>query len=286
MYLLKEWGENHNIDQGIQFHSGDLKRLELVTNLIRHVGHELDVDFDQDRSLKLGLLQHVTPVLLRIENGDFIRNPLLSQIKKDYESLFAIVKSAVQHIPTEYVVPDEEVGFLVMHFGASLVRIQQLSRRVKALLVCTSGIGSSKLLAVRIEKELPQIELLAHISWFEATRISEDEYDLVISTVDLPLPPDQYFKLSPLLTKDEVGKLRQFIQNITLKRITRRHRVEDDEQQSSSFQWLDNVGRYSQVIVKLIEQFKLHQISLSPHNEEADIKLIVQHMCEIVHEQG
>jgi mannitol operon transcriptional antiterminator len=284
MYLLKEWSDNNHQEQGIQIHD-DLKQLEFVTNLIRYVGDELAVEFDQDRSLKEGLLQHVTPVLLRLENDEYIRNPLLTQIKKDYESLFAIVKSAVQSIPTEYVIPDEEVGFLVMHFGASLVRIQQLSRRVKALLVCTSGIGSSKLLAVRIEKELPQIELLAHISWFEATRISEEDYDLVISTVDLPLPSDQYIKLSPLLTKDEVEKLRRFIQNITLKRIPKRNRKED-QQPASSFRWLGNIGRYLQVIVGLIEQFEVHQISQSTHIEQADLRPIIQHMCKVLSDQG
>ncbi|MEX1029761.1 MAG: BglG family transcription antiterminator [Paenibacillaceae bacterium] len=283
MYLLKEWSENNNLEQGIPFHE-DLKQLEFVTNLIRYVGDELAVDFEQDRSLKEGLLQHVTPILLRLENDEHIRNPLLSQIKKDYESLFVIVKSAVRYIATEFVIPDEEVGFLVMHFGASLVRIQQLPRRVKALLVCTSGIGSSKLLAVRIEKELPQIELLAHISWFEATRISEEDYDLVISTVDLPLPSDQYFKLSPLLTKDEVEKLRRFIQNITLKRIPKRDRRED-QQPPSSFRWLGNIERYLQVIVRLIEQFEVHQVSLFPHNEQADLGPIVQHMCKVLSDQ-
>ncbi len=284
MNLLREWSASNNQDQVINMHE-DLKQLEFVTSLIRFVGDRLGVEFDQDRSLREGLLQHVAPVLLRLENNELIRNPLLSQIKKDYEDLFNIVKAAIQAIPLPYVIPDEEIGFLVMHFGAALVRIQQLSRKVRALLVCTSGIGSSKLLAVRIEKELPQIELLAHISWFEATRISEEDYDLVISTVDLPLPSDQYFKLSPLLSKDEVEKLRLFIQNITLKRIPKKNRLEDP-QSTSSFRWLDNIRRYSQVIVRLIEQFEVHNHSLTLHNVQADLRPIVQHMCDLLWEKG
>ncbi len=284
MNLLREWSERSSQDQGIYLQE-DLKQLDFVTHLIRYVGVQLGVDFDQDRSLKEGLLQHITPVLLRLENNENIRNPLLSQIKKDYESLFMIVRAAVQAIEQQYMIPDEEVGFLVMHFGAALVRIQQLSRRVKALLVCTSGIGSSKLLAVRIEKEMPQIELLAHISWFEATRISEEDYDLVISTVDLPLPSDQYVKLSPLLSKDEVEKLRLFIQNITLKRIPKKSKLEDP-QSNSSFRWLDNIGRYTQVIVRLIEQFEVHTHSSFGDTGQTDLIPIVQHMCELLYNKG
>lgn len=64
------------------------------------------------------------------------------------------------------------------------------------------------MLAVRLTKELPQINIVGNASWFEAARIPEKDYDLIISTVDLPLPPDQYIKLSPLLTKDEAERLR------------------------------------------------------------------------------
>lgn len=104
-----------------------------------------------------------------------------------------------------------------MHFGAAIERSKQFPWKVRAVLVCTSGIGSSKLLAVRIHKELPQIELIGHLSWYEAVRLPADDYDLIISTVNLPLASDRYIKISPLLTEDEATKLRAFIHDITLK---------------------------------------------------------------------
>lgn len=285
--LLKGMESTLDPDQGVLFHE-DLHQVEWVSRMIRHVGEQLFVDFTQDRSLKEGLLLHAAPALQKIRDGEQIRNPLLSQIKKDYEHLFQIVQSAVQRVKTEYALPDEEVGFLVMHFGAALERIRQISLRVRALIVCTSGIGSSKLLAMRIEKELPQIELLAHISWFEAARIPKDEYDLVISTVDLPLSADQYIKISPLLTKDEVEKLRNFIQKLTMKQNTAHGEMNGvaNEQQGPAITRLTDIGLYSQVIVLLIEQFKVYSISIPRQVEKDHLSAILQNICEMMRQQG
>ena len=279
--LMQSWNKTNDPDRGL-IHD-DIRLLEFITKLIRYVGERLALPLDQDRSLKEGLLLHIDSAFIRVMNGEYIRNPLLSQIRKDYEELFTIVKTAVLEIAKDFVVPDEEIAFLVMHFGAALERMRQKSLRVRALLVCTSGIGSSKLLAVRIEKELPQIELLAHISWYEASRISKDEYDLVISTVDLPLSTDQYIKLSPLLTKDEVAKLQAFIQTLTVKQPENRISVKE---QQTSLSLLSNIGQYSQIIVQLIDQFQVHEIGTDSRRENLDLRTVVRGMCERLYEQN
>jgi len=281
--LFKDWKRVVQPDQGLL--TEDLRLLQFVMMLIHLVSTKLSVDLEQDRSLKEGLLLHIESTYDRIKNGEFIRNPLLSQIRKDYEELFEVVNSAILEIVEEFKVPDEEIAFLVMHFGAALERNRQKSLRVKALLVCTSGIGSSKHLAVRIEKELPQIELLAHISWYEASRISKDDYDLVISTVSLPVPSDQYIKISPLLTMDEVMKLQLFIQNITVKQSTT---IGGKGRQSgySSFDLITSIGSYSKIIIQLIERFQIHPLAVNSDAGIADLRSIVQTMCETMHERG
>lgn len=275
--LLKNW-EKHK-DQARLVH-GDLQHMGFVTGLIRYVAVELGIGLAEDRSLTEGLMQHVIPAMQRLVNGEAIRNPLLSQIKKDYELLFRVVREGVANTAPDLAVPDEEIGYLVMHFGAALERVRQFSRKIRALLVCTSGIGSSKLLAVRIEKELPQIELLGHVSWFEAARVPKDDYDLVISTVDLPIPADQYIRLSPLLTRDEVEKLRTFIQNITLKRVP--EPGDEPKRMDSPLKLLQSVTLYSREIVKLIEQFQVHHLTLPRQEEPSGIREIIAEICSII----
>ncbi|HZG75800.1 MAG TPA: BglG family transcription antiterminator, partial [Paenibacillus sp.] len=193
--------------------SADPRLLETAASLIRGVERRLNVSLAGDRQLREGLLQHLEPALARLREGGPIRNPLLAQIKRDYESLYRDVKDAAEETlgAQGLTLPDEEAGFLAMHFGAALERGKQLPGAVRALLVCTSGIGSSKMLAVRLAKEFPQVDVVGSVSWYEAAHMPQERYDLIVSTVDLPLPPERYVKLSPLLNAEETDRLRRFL---------------------------------------------------------------------------
>ncbi len=186
---------------------------ETAAALVRGVERRTGVSLSGDRQLREGLLQHLEPAIARLRDGGPIRNPLLGQIKKQYETLFRDVKDAAEEAleAQGLTVPDEEAGFLAMHFGAALERAKQLPGAVRALLVCTSGIGSSKLLAVRLAKEFPQLDVVGRVSWYEAAHLPPDRYDLIVSTVDLPLPPERYVKLSPLLNAEETDRLRRVL---------------------------------------------------------------------------
>jgi mannitol operon transcriptional antiterminator len=240
----------------------ELNYRESTGKLIRKMEEAYGIPFSEDRSLREGLLSHLDSALGRLRAGAQIRNPLLAQIKKDYEPLFQAIRAAVDETIIEIAVPDEEIGFLVMHFGASIERQKQFSRDVKAILVCTSGIGTSKMLAVRLTKEFPQIEILGLASWFEAARIPESDYDLIISTVELPLDKGQYIKLSPLLPKEEAEQLRSFIQTVTLKK-GRGDKKIDEGVVLSSTDRLHRIRQYVNDIVWLIDHFYVHTLERS-----------------------
>jgi mannitol operon transcriptional antiterminator len=242
----------------------ELSYMEMVWKLVRNMEKRSDIRFSEDRSLRDGLLSHLESAMRRLQEGATIRNPLLSQIKKDYEALFEAIRLAVNETIIGISVPDEEIGFLVMHFGASQERQKQFRRNVRAILVCTSGIGTSKMLAVRLTKELPQIDIIGHASWFEAARIPEAEYDLIISTVDLPLDEEQYIKLSPLLTKEDAERLRLFIQNVTLQKNNEASNQEDVLHEShSTTNRLHRIQQYVNEIVRIIEQFAVYRLEQS-----------------------
>lgn len=51
-----------------------------------------------------------------------IHNPLLSKIKKEHKELFTIVQKLMRHLEAllNKPVPEEEIGFITIHFGALL----------------------------------------------------------------------------------------------------------------------------------------------------------------------
>ncbi|HTG70890.1 MAG TPA: BglG family transcription antiterminator [Candidatus Udaeobacter sp.] len=247
-------------ESSLLIHHDDMPTIEGVKQLIRYVEAQLQMSLTEDRSLEEGLIRHIKPAFGRIRDGMPIRNPMLAPIKKEYGPLFAIVRQGVQELFRQLNVPDEEIGYIVMHFGASLERLKPFPRKIRAVLVCTSGIGSSKLLAVKIAKELPQIELIGHYSWFEATRLAPDRYDLIISTVDLPLEPDRYIKLSPMLSHEETNRLRSYIEGTTLKKTAVTAVAESSGQ--SPMDRLLLLQLYSGIVLRLLDGFRVHDIVL------------------------
>ncbi|WP_017729352.1 BglG family transcription antiterminator [Halalkalibacterium ligniniphilum] len=179
-----------------------------VKQLIEGVEASLGLTF-QDESLFHGLLAHVKPAMYRIREQMKIYNPLLDKIKEDYEDLFRQVQGLAQQVFEPLHIPDEEVGFLVMHFGSALER-KKRQLPLKALVVCSSGIGSSKLLASRLEKEFPEITTIENASLFELEEKNIESFDLLISTIPLQ-NVERYFLVKPFLSKQEVARIRDFI---------------------------------------------------------------------------
>lgn len=272
MRLLARWLEPDGADHGLL--GSDARELDLVMRWIRGVEERLKVDLSHDAGLKEGLLMHIRPVLPKLASGDPVRNPLAPQVRRDYAELYEAVKAVVRESTPGLTIPEEEIAFLVMHFGAALERLRQRSARVRALLVCTSGIGSTRLLAARIEKEVPEIELLHHISWYEASRVPRSDYDLVISTVDLPLGADQYIKLSPLLTAAEVEKLRRFIGRFGAR--TKEPQAAREGPGADRLEQMSMIGQELQIASRLIETFHIEAIPA----ESWPLPRLVAHMCE------
>ncbi|NLZ80898.1 MAG: PRD domain-containing protein, partial [Clostridiales bacterium] len=82
----------------------------------------------------------------RLKNNMLISNPLLQQIKDTYPEIFEKCSYVGKLIEKTYVykVPETEIGFLAMHFGAAIVRVEnkkEYNRKVKIGIVCASGIG-------------------------------------------------------------------------------------------------------------------------------------------------
>ncbi|MEH7093511.1 BglG family transcription antiterminator [Neobacillus vireti] len=178
--------------------------------LIEIVGKLAGMDLSTNRSLFEGLSVHLKPAIYRIKQKMGISNPLLDKIKKDYADLFELVKQAVNQVFPEFYVPDEETGYLVMHFGAALMGSKDLGS-FKTLVVCSSGIGTSKMLATRLQREFPELRFIQNVSVMEFQKMDKTDYQLVISTIPIPDYNGEYIVVNPFLNKDEIEKIRSFI---------------------------------------------------------------------------
>lgn len=188
----------------------DMDTSFIVRRLVKHVGREYGFDFSARQSLEKGLTAHISPALYRLEQEMKIHNPLVETIKENYPELFQAVTSACAELFPDLYVPEDEVGFLVLHFGSALE--SEVNAPIsRAYVICSSGIGSSKMMASRLKKEFPQIEEIQQLSLFDLQEADIQLEDLVISTILLDDIDVDYIQVNPFLTKEEVTRIETYI---------------------------------------------------------------------------
>jgi mannitol operon transcriptional antiterminator len=257
------------------FECKDVELALKVNKLISFCEDKLAVVLNEDPTLIQGLLTHMEPAIFRIQKNMKIRNPLLEEIKSRYNQLFQIVQDATKAIFTDLFVPEEEIGYLVMHIGASLERNRvEYNQQYRALVVCASGIGSSKILASRIKKELPAIGYTQNISMFDIEKIPKSDYDIIISTVHLSIHSQDYILVSPLLTIDDVKNITLYLANLG----NVQHDMQDllPVKEDDLLTVLKTYHSYIDHTIQIIEKFTCQKID----NQDISIKEILSLICE------
>ena len=109
-------------------------------------------------------------------------------------------------------VNEDEIGFLAIHFCGALERLKSSKETsVKALIVCSTGIGTSLLLKSKINAKFKdKIEILDVCAMYQIKTYPEDEYDLIISTIPLEAKKDSIV-VTPLLNEDDIEQINRYL---------------------------------------------------------------------------
>lgn len=139
-------------------------------------------------TLQNDLISHIKPMLNRLNNRILIVNRLKKAIQTTYTTLFnkvtLISRKYEQLESTDWRISDDEVGFITLYF-AKYFEENQTKKRI--LIMCASGIGTSKLLRVKVLRAFPEVEIVAVVSKYEYEKNIERYYDIdaIISTVNI-----------------------------------------------------------------------------------------------------
>ena len=251
---------------------------KLVRNLIKDVSVQLQVDLTKDFPLYQGLLAHMEPSVFRVKQGMGLYNPLTEEIKRKYPILFSAVKIGLEKEFLDIeAFPEDELAFIVLHFGSALV-LREEEIFIKALIVCPTGIGTSKMLASRIKKEIHEIDSVEIKSMKDIRKNgSLKPYDVIISTVRLPFSSMDYILVSPLLTEGNVAAIRNYVRK-NIESFTKKRRYRHSEtaarsgKASSSLQdILTEMKDVQENIQSLLDNFRFYRMSgVGDHQEILD----------------
>ena len=184
----------------------------IVRNFIEKVNKELDVDISNDETLILGLVNHIKPTIYRIKNGIELENTIYEEVAESYPKLFSLVKNSVgeleKFINNKFT--NDEIAFITIHFKAAIDRnVKKKREKIKVLIVCGSGYGSSRLLAQQI-KDIYRVEIIDTIPRYLLEKVNKrTDIDVILTTVPIEnfKTDRQIIKVSPLLTKEDLLKL-------------------------------------------------------------------------------
>ncbi|WML42033.1 BglG family transcription antiterminator [Neobacillus sp. OS1-2] len=254
--------------------------------LIERVSELTGIDLSANRSLFEGLVTHLKPAIYRMKQKMGISNPLLDKIKRDYTDLFSIVKQATTQVFHHFYVPDEETGYLVMHFGAAIMGNRELVN-VRTLVVCSSGIGTSKMLATRLQREFPELKHIQNVSVMEFKKMNKDQYQLVLSTIPIPDYEADYIVVNPFLNKDEIEKIRTFINEYKIVNNSERQlpiAIQASKGHKSSARLIEemkHIHDYAGTIATILKGFEVNKLSVYKSTEE-----ILTQSCRRLYQEG
>ncbi|MGU7935302.1 BglG family transcription antiterminator, partial [Streptococcus suis] len=93
-----------------------------VENSLLHLSQLTGLELSKDQQLFKGVLAHLMPLRIRLENNIQLGNPLTTEIKDQYFEAFELTKTAFAAIPElmGYSISDDEWAYLTLHVMAAI----------------------------------------------------------------------------------------------------------------------------------------------------------------------
>lgn len=191
---------------------------QLVRGMVEIIEEELGVPLSSDERLLHDLCEHIPSVLHRLALHVKIKNAQLDAMKENYGEIYQAVNKSCRMLKnaaggTE--VPEAEVAFIAMYVCAAVEQIHTIDNKISVVVVCPTGIGTSKMLAVQLKKEYHEIEVKETISAFRINidKLRREGIALIVSTVrlDVDFP---VVCVNPILSEQDKKKLQSRLQQI------------------------------------------------------------------------
>ncbi|GKQ42143.1 PTS sugar transporter [Companilactobacillus sp. RD055328] len=183
-------------------------------NLKDDIKKILSNDFDEQ--LIEGLYQHLSGSLRRAKFGMNINNPYTEQIKIKFPLSFEEALNLITKLEQRLQIKlnEDEVAFTALHFESYFERRRTPDAPVSAVIVCNTGIGTSRLLEEKINQNMRNAINVERVLRSHEVNNSNINEDLIISTIPLTNIEKPCVIVSPFLTDKDKEKIKKVIQNI------------------------------------------------------------------------
>ncbi len=207
----------------------DPEILRVVGEVIASASEAFVVDLaDEDFEVRLAL--HVQNLVHRARQGAFSRNPLTWSLKSSYPMIYeiAVFIASALHDRLDIEVQDDEIAYIAMHVGGRLERARSAEAMLSATIVCPGYYELNELLRSSVDRSLGlDIEVVGVDTRMDPAW-EEIGTDLVLTTIDPPVPADHIVRIQPFLGDADVERVRTAAARV--RRGRRLHRLRDELQ--------------------------------------------------------
>lgn len=197
-----------------------LDEISLIKKTI--IGKDTKVNIYDSQFLD-GLSKHISLAIKRIRFGMKVRNPYTDNFKRSYPIAFDDALELSERINKTFGIKfnDDEITFMGMYFESLSERKSMVTKRITAMIVCNTGIGTSRFLEEKIKNELSNtINVKGIMVAHELSSLKIDS-DIIISTIPLTDIDMPYVLVSPFLTHKDKEKIMGLIDRVNKKIISK-----------------------------------------------------------------
>ena len=221
-------------------------------------------------------------MLLRVEQNIRTENPQLDTIRTAYPGLWKATRAACDAVQQQFVLPaisDDEAAYLAMHFGAVLEQNAMFRLRLRVVVACPLGMGSSRFLASRLGNEFPslQVEGCCSVRELNAADLRRRRIDFIISTVPLELDYPAVC-ISPSLLEPDRAVLKDAITRYSQNREEPEQTVQPVQDTECAGSKLRYYARLTRSMTGLLEQLTIQPVK-APGSRAALIRAAAQLFC-------
>ncbi|MDY0393801.1 PRD domain-containing protein [Virgibacillus halophilus] len=224
-----------------QLESEEMKALlHVVERMVADFQLYAAIEFREPKQMIQNLMLHLKPAYYRIKYGIEVENALRDLVIQNYPEVFHLTKKTVHYFEDliGQSINENEVAFIAMHFGGWLRKegVMLEKSRKRMLIVCTNGLGTSRLLESQLEGLFSDVQTTGVASLREYEKLDLN-VDFVVSTIPLPERGVPVFVINPVLNNEDKEQL--------LKKVNSLFEHSSKKQIHSVETVMDIVGRYA-----------------------------------------
>lgn len=163
-----------------------------------------------DKELLSSLTIHLSAAIKRLQLGLSIYNPYTEKIKKSFPRAFEEAVGIKKQLESTYpiVMNDDEIAFITLHIESFYERSKEEKVKKKVIVVCSSGMGTSRLLEQRLKKMFADEMIITRVLSIGELVNADLTENLIISTVPIENSQLPVILISPLLNKEDIQNIR------------------------------------------------------------------------------